>query len=322
MKPAVIVATRGWDAGEWGRNLAPLLPGRTILATDRDGIFAGPDDALQEVRYALLWKTPQATVDRLAKLDAIFSLGAGVDNLFALPRLPDAPIARIVDRDLTARMTEYVVWQVHDHLRLGPRHRRAQRAHRWEEVHPPAIPEIVVGIMGLGVIGSDAASALVRLGFRVRGWARTEKAIAVVESFAGAEALDAFLAGTDILVSLLPLTPETRRLIDYALLRKLRHDGPLGGAVLINAGRGGSHVEADIVRALADGTLAGASLDVFEEEPLPPESPLWDFDTVTITPHIAAFSDPKALARQIAEQIVALERGEPLRNRVERKRGY
>ena len=142
------------------------------------------------------------------------------------------------------------------------------------------------------------------------------------ESFAGADGLDAFLAGTDILVSLLPLTPETRQIVDLKLLKKLRRTGPLGGPVFINAGRGGTHVEADIMTALRDGTLAGASLDVFEQEPLPPESPLWDFDTVTITPHVAAVSDPVALARQIAEQIEAFERGEPLSNCVDRKRGY
>jgi glyoxylate/hydroxypyruvate reductase A len=140
--------------------------------------------------------------------------------------------------------------------------------------------------------------------------------------FVGPGGLDAFLAGTDILVSLLPLTPETRGLVDRGLLGKLRRNGPLGGPIFINAGRGGTHVEADLAEALKDGTLAGASLDVFEAEPLPPDSPLWELDNLVITPHVAAVSEPAALARQIARQIRAFERGEPLRNRVDPERGY
>jgi glyoxylate/hydroxypyruvate reductase len=322
MKPALLVATKGWDAETWAGRLVAALPDRTILATDRAGIFQGPESALSVVRYVLVWKPPQETLDRLPALDAIFSLGAGVDHVFALSRLPDAPVVRIVDPDLTQRMTEHVVWQVLDHVRLGPTYRRQQRAHRWRDVEPPAAREVAVGIMGLGVMGMHAADALLRLGFKVRGWLRTPKTHARVETFAGEGGLAPFLAGTDILISLLPFTAETRHLVDLALLKKLRRDGPLGGPVFINAGRGGSQVEADIVAALRDGTLAGASLDVFEEEPLSPESPLWDFDTVTITPHVAAVSDPKALARQIAEQIEAFERGEPLKNCVDRERGY
>jgi glyoxylate/hydroxypyruvate reductase A len=171
-------------------------------------------------------------------------------------------------------------------------------------------------------MGADAAEVLLRLGFQVRGWSRTPKRIPGVETFAGPSELDPFLSRTDILISLLPLTPETRNFIDLNLLRKLRRDGPLGGPILINAGRGGSQVEADVAMALKEGTLAGAGLDVFQTEPLPPDSPLWDFDNLTITPHVAAVSDAQALARQVAEQIEAFERGEPLKNRVERERGY
>ena len=322
MKSALLVATRGWNAETWAERLRARLSDRAILATDRNGIFRGAEEALSTVRYVLVWKPLQETLDRLPGLQVIFSLGAGVDHIFALPRLPDAPVVRIVDADLTRRMTEHVVWQCLDHLRLGSTYRRQQREHRWRDVEPPAAHEITIGIMGFGMMGTSAAEALLRLGFGVRGWSRTAKAVQAFESFAGADGLDAFLAGTDILVSLLPLTPETRQIVDLKLLKKLRRTGPLGGPVFINAGRGGTHAEADIMTALRDGTLAGASLDVFEQEPLPPESPLWDFDTVTITPHVAAVSDPVALARQIAEQIEAFERGEPLSNCVDRRRGY
>jgi len=322
MKPGVLVATRVWDPEEWAGFIRPLLPGRPLLTTDRKGLFHGADEDLSGVHYALVWKPLQETLERLPDLRAIFSLGAGVDHIFSLPRLPPVPIARIVADDLTQRMTEYVVWQVLDHLRRGPIFRGYQREHLWREPSHPVAADVTVGIMGLGVMGKSAADALLRLGFRLRGWSRSRHDLSGVETFAGTSELDAFLAGTDILVVLLPLTPETRHIIDRALLSRLRKTGPLGGPVLINAGRGGLQNEADIIAALRDGTLAGASLDVFEEEPLSAESPLWDFPNVTITPHVAAVSDAKALARQIAGQIEAFERGEPLRNCVDRERGY
>jgi glyoxylate/hydroxypyruvate reductase A len=140
--------------------------------------------------------------------------------------------------------------------------------------------------------------------------------------FHGRKELTAFLGGTDILVDLLPLTEETHGLVDRSVLARLRRDGALGGPIFVNAGRGGTHNEAELIEALRDGTLKAASLDVFETEPLPPESPLWDLDNVVITPHCAGVSDPEALGRQIAEQIEAFERGEPLRNRVDPERGY
>ena len=323
MKPAVLVATKEWDPVSWADRIRPLLPDRAVLATDREGIFSGQSDALDAVTYALVWRPPQTTLDRLKNLRAIFSLGAGVDHVLGLPRLPNVPIARIVDPDLTMRMTEYVVWQVLDHLRLGAAYRRQQQKHVWHEPHfHPSAHDVAVGIMGLGVMGASAADALLHLGFSVRGWSRTSKTIPGAETFSGADGLAPFLAGTDILISVLPLTPETRGFIDLKLLKGLKPKGALGGPVLINAGRGGSQVEADIVTALRDGTLAAASLDVFEEEPLAAESPLWNLPNVTITPHVAAVSDPEALAIQIVRQIEAFERGEPLRNRVDPRRGY
>jgi glyoxylate/hydroxypyruvate reductase A len=143
-----------------------------------------------------------------------------------------------------------------------------------------------------------------------------------VQVFAGEEGLAPFLARTDILVSLLPLTPDTRGILDRTLFRKLARDGRLGGPVLINAGRGGLQVEADIVACLADGTLNAATLDVFETEPLPEDSPLWAHPRVTVTPHNAAVSEPEATARYIAEQILRHEAGKPLQNVVDRSRGY
>ena len=322
MPPSVLVAARGWDGEAWRRRMQAHLPTHEILNTDRDGLFAGPDSELADVGYLLAWRLRQQTLDRLPSLQAVFSLGAGVDHIFALKNLPDVPMARIVDPDLTRRMTDYVVWQVLDHFRRGPTYRRQQANRIWHELEQPATHQVTVGILGLGSLGRDAAEVLRRIGFRIRGWSRSEKTIAGVECFHGSDGLEPFLAGVDILVALLPLTPETRGLIDAKLLRKLRRDGLLGGPVLINAGRGGSQVESDIAEALRDGTLVGATLDVFESEPLAPESPLWDLPNLTITPHFASASDPEALCEQIADQIRAFERGEPLKNRVDPERGY
>jgi glyoxylate/hydroxypyruvate reductase A len=322
VKPALMIATQGWEAESWARRLRPLLPDRSIILTEQSGNYSGPEANVAQVHYLLAWKPRQEMVDRLSALRVIFSLGAGVDHIMSLPRLPVVPIVRIVDPDLTARMTEYVVWQVLDHLRRGAAYRKLQKESRWDEFEQPAARHVTVGILGLGVLGTAASEMLVRLGFNVRAWTRTPKSMAQIEVYCGPARLDDLLAGTDVLVSLLPLTPDTKSLVTYELLKKLRRPGPLGGPVFINAGRGGTHVEAEIVAALKDGTLAGASLDVFQAEPLPADSLLWHTENLTITPHVAAVSDPEALAEQIAEQIKAFERGEPLRNRVDRRRGY
>lgn len=322
MKPALCIATAGWDPEPWADYLGPLLPDRDILWQKRGHPLCGPADALGDVRYLLTWRPWQDIIDLLPNLHVMFSLGAGVDSILSLPRLPDCPIVRIVDAGLTASMTQYVCWQVLHHVRQGPAYSRFQRQRVWNELEQPAAGEFTVGLMGFGEMGAAAARMLLTLGLRVRAWTRSPRTNPEIEMFHGAADLDTFLAGTDILVTLLPLSPETRGLIDLPLLRKLRRGGPLGGPVLINAGRGGSQVDNDIAAALADGTLAGASLDVFETEPLPADSPLWACENLVITPHVAADSDPQTLAGQIAAQIEAFERGEPLRNLVDRQRGY
>ena len=172
------------------------------------------------------------------------------------------------------------------------------------------------------MLGLDAIAKLKAIGFDVAGWSRTGKELPGLPSFHGSDGLDALLARTDILVSLLPLTPDTRGLIDARLIAKLARDGRLGGPFLINGGRGGSQVEADILAALKSGELKGASLDVFETEPLPQESPLWNAPNLYISPHNAAISTPDAVAAFAARAIEAFERGEPLAHLVDRRRGY
>jgi glyoxylate/hydroxypyruvate reductase A len=176
--------------------------------------------------------------------------------------------------------------------------------------------------MGMGVLGQDAVRRLLPLGYRLRSWSRTPKAIEGVESFAGTEAFDSFLSGTNILVNLLPLTAETRGILNMDTFSKLRRDGLEGGPVIVNAARGGHQREADIVKALRDGTLGAASLDVFETEPLPADSPLWTLDNCYVTPHIAAITSEQAGVRYFSRVVRDHEAGQPLVNLVDRKLGY
>ena len=274
------------------------------------------------VRYIFVWKPKPDAFDGLDGLKAILSLGAGVDALLKHPNLPDAPIVRFVDADLSQRMSDYVVAHVTMHHRLYTRFRADQKARRWSQLYPPAASETTVGIMGMGVLGQDAAQRLRPLGFTLRSWSRTPKDVEGVEGLAGAETFDAFLAGTDILVNLLPLTPETTGILNYETFGKLRRGKLDGGPVIINAARGGHQREADIVRALEDGTLGAASLDVFETEPLPATSPLWDIENCYITPHIAAISNEATGVSYFSRIISEHEAGKPLVNVVDRKRGY
>jgi glyoxylate/hydroxypyruvate reductase A len=209
------------------------------------------------------------------------------------------------------------------HLRQLRRYERQQRERIWaDDDDQPKAADIQVGVLGLGVLGKDAALKLGGLGFQVAGWSASEKSVPGVASFHGSGGLDRVLALTDMLIVLLPLTDATRGMIDASLLGKLRQGGRLGGPVLINAGRGALQIEADILAALDSGRLKGASLDVFEREPLPGDSRLWTHPAVYVSPHNASVSAPEAVAAFVAGQIEAHRRGEPLRHVVDRQRGY
>ncbi|NGO52014.1 2-hydroxyacid dehydrogenase [Allomesorhizobium camelthorni] len=311
-KGRILLSVTGFNPQRW----------QELLSVDREVMLApdGPNDP--SITYAVVWKQRPNLLAGLPNLRAIFSIGAGVDHIFTDPTVPDVPIVRVVAENLTQYMTEYVTWRVLDHHRQGMLYRAQQRKKIWHE--PPQRPanDISVGIMGLGQLGRAAAQALLALGFRVNGWGRTDRPMAGVTTFSGDGGLIPFLNATDILVVLLPLTPATQGIVNYGLLRELRRRNGLGGAVLINAGRGRLQRDADILRALEDGTLKEASLDVFEVEPLPRTSPLWAHPRVFVTPHAAATSDPAHLAAPMLEQMDAYERGEPLHNLVNREAGY
>jgi glyoxylate/hydroxypyruvate reductase len=280
---------------------------------------------IEDIDTALVWQPPPGLIKTLPKLGLIVSVGAGVDALLDDPSLPDVPLVRYVDPDLTGRMVEYVTLHVLYHHRRMTEFGELQSRREWRYLAEPAAHEVRVGLMGLGVMGSAAARSLDLLGYQLRGWSRTPKTIEGMACYHGDAALESFLAHTDILAVLLPLTTETRGMVNRALIRKLSRQGRderLPGPVVINAGRGGLQVDADILAALEAGELYAASLDVFETEPLPETSPLWLHPRVVITPHNAAESAPLSIVRYALRQRQRHLDGLPLENVVDRRRGY
>ena len=313
---AILVAIDSLQAEEWLASLRAHAKGRDIRVWPHTAGNAA------DIAYACVWLPPHGLLARFPNLKAIVNLGAGVDHLLADPTLPPVPLARVAHPDLTMRVTEYVVLHVLMHHRRQRRYDAQQRERIWRVHDQLAASEVAVGVMGLGVIGREAADALARLGFQVAGWSRTPKSLAGVETFHGATGLDAFLAQTEILVCLLPRTLDTEGLLNLALFRKLQRDGAAGGAFLVNAARGQLQIDADIVAALDEGTLAGATLDVFPQEPLPAQSLLWAHPKVTITPHNAGDISPRVFAPHVIAQIERFENGLPLDYLIDRNRGY
>jgi glyoxylate/hydroxypyruvate reductase len=311
----ILLVIQGWEPDEW-------LSRFRLLAGKREVVLWPEAVDPARIDYVCVWRQPPGLLAAFPNLKAIFSLGAGVDHLLQDTNLPDLPIVRIIDSDLTQRMVGYVVMHALLHQRQMKLYDAQQKGRCWRGHYEPPPGEIRVGIMGMGVMGQATAKGLQAVGFSVAGWSRSMKNIAGVEMFSGEAGLEKLLAQTNILVCLLPLTASTKWILRYDLFRKLARGGALGGPFLINAGRGGLQVEDDILRALQNGTLAGASLDVFETEPLPLSSAFWTHSKVYVTPHNAASSDPRALVANIMAQIERYERGEPLQNQVDRKLGY
>lgn len=311
----VIGSDRAQSFAETARSFAP----------DRDIRLHGAHGAEDEVEYALAWQPPAGALKTFPNLKLIVSVGAGVDHLFRDRELPTVPVSRYVDPDLTTRMTEYIVLHTLLHTRRLTEYQSQQRDTTWRYLPEPTASQVRVGIMGLGVLGQAAATALLRLGYQVRGWSRSAKSVDGVACFAGTEGLDAFLDETDILAVLLPLTPATEGLIDRSVLKRLSRSGRhprMPGPVLINAGRGKLQVEADILAALEAGEFYAVSLDVFETEPLPAESPLWGHPRVIVTPHNAAESADESIVSYFLRQVERVERGEDAENIVDPKVGY
>jgi glyoxylate/hydroxypyruvate reductase A len=271
-----------------------------------------------EIEFVLTWNHPLGEFNKFKKLKCIASLGAGIDHLLRDPDLPEAvPITRVIQSSMAQFMSEYVILGVLHYCRQFAMYKDDQAVKRWQPRQPILARDIGIGIMGLGQLGADAACKLVQLDFNVAGWSRTPKTIGGVESYAGDEALDDFLSRSDILICLLPLTPDTRGILNAGIFEKLP-----AGAYLINVARGAHLVEKDLLAALDAGHLSGACLDVFQTEPLPEDHPFWNHPKIFITPHISSITDPMAVMPQILENYRRMKSGKPLRHVVDINRGY
>ena len=298
----------GTKAGPWIDGLQGALPDATVTEWTPGAPAAD---------YAVVWAPPQAFLDEQTALRGIFNIGAGVDALMAL-RLPaGVPVVRLDDSGMAVQMAEFVTHAVVRHFREFDGYEADTAAGRWSYRKPRIRAEHPVGVMGLGVLGQRVARALSGFEFPVRGWSRSPKAVEGVECFSGEAQFDAFLAGTRILVCLLPLTPETQDVMRRETLSKL-----LPGGYVVNVARGGHLVEEDLLALIDEGHLAGAALDVFRTEPLPAGHPFWTHPKVTVTPHTSARTLREESIAQIAGKILALQAGRPIAGVVEPSRGY
>ncbi len=311
----IAVALSGMNPQAWIEPLTDACTAAGVAA--RFEVFDGrPIDA----RYAVVWLPPPELFTVETGLRAAFNAGAGVERLLAMPSLPpDLPILRLVDAGMAPKMAEYVCFFVARITRGLDRFGGPDAVRDWNVDRPRGRPP-TVGVLGLGAIGTQIARAVAVFGYPVRGWSRTPRRLDGIESFSGAAQLSEFLAGTQILVDALPLTGETRDLLDRVRLSQLP-----AGAHLINVGRAGTIVDDDLLALLDSGHLAGAVLDVFRIEPLPADHPFWNNPKVTVTPHLSGPTPREPAAQQIAQAIAKLERGAPpssLPGYVDRARGY
>jgi len=308
---AILFRSSSAATTRWQPLLAELMPEHEVRFWPEIG-----DPA--DIEYAMVWQPPPGLLASLPKLKLICGLGAGIDHLVRDPDLPrHVPIMRLVDPYMTDAMSEYVVLSVLRLHRQDLDYLAQQRAEIWEERDQKNACERSVGILGFGTLGQDAGRKLKALGFPVAGWSRSAKEVAGFATFAAQEGLDALLARSEILVCLLPLTAETEGILNAGLFARLAR-----GAGLVNAGRGGHLVEADLIPALDSGQLSGAVLDVVREEPLPKGHPFWHHPRIIVTPHIAAETHPPTATRIIGDVIRRFAAGQPVANIVDLARGY
>jgi glyoxylate/hydroxypyruvate reductase A len=298
----------------WARDFAAALPQAEIVVWDE----RQEGQALVPCDYAVLWSPTPALLGQLARVKAIFLMGAGVDAILKFrDALPDVPVIRLGDAGMAAQMVEYVVYAVLRYFRRFDEYEEQARLGVWNQLAVRNKAEFTVGVLGLGKLGVPVVRALRDLGFPVRGWSRTAKDLPGVACFAGMDALDEFLSATQVLICMLPLTPETTHLLDRARLSKLP-----AGAYLVNVARGAQVADPDLMALIRAGHIAGATLDVFRNEPLPAPHPFWGEPRITITPHISALTVREEAVRQIAGKIARLEQGEPVADVVDLDRGY
>ncbi|MBN2415032.1 glyoxylate/hydroxypyruvate reductase A [bacterium] len=302
-----------------------ILPGRnpTNIADLLEARLPGADVRIwpetgtrEDIDFVVTWNHPEGELGTFPNLKGVMSFGAGVDHILADRSLPAAvPVSRVVDPVLAEDLREYLVGVVIAHRRRFHEYRESQRRMSWEPHRYTRASR--VGILGLGRIGSTVARGFAALGFQVSGWSTGDKSLPGVSCHTGPEGLIAITAGADYLICLLPLTPATEGILNYSLFASMKR-----GSCLINAGRGAHLAEADLLDALDKGMLGAACLDVFREEPLPPDHPFWKRPEIIVTPHVSALTATETVTAQIAENYERIAEGLPMLHPVDRIRGY
>ena len=297
-------------AAAWARYFAEHAP-------DLDFRVWPDAGKLEEIEYLIAWQAPREFLAALPRLKVLFSSGAGVDHVDFSAVPAHIPIARMVEPGIINGMVEYVSLAVLALHRDFFDYVAAKASRSWNALEVPPASSRTIGVMGMGVLGCAVLERLATYGFRLRGWNRSLRAMPGVQSFAGAEQLQPFLAGCDVLVCLLPLTAATRGILNRELFAMLP-----AHAALINVGRGPHLVDANLIEALDSGHLSRAILDVTDPEPLPPEHPFWTHPRVFLTPHVASMTQPESAAPILLENLRRHQRGEPLLNVIDRSSGY
>lgn len=304
----VIYCSADQDQDRWLPELRSALPDAEVLVWTPGAPLAD---------YAVVWKPPQQMLDEQIRLKAIFNTGAGVDALMHL-RLPKGvPLVRVNDAGMAVQMAEYVCHAVSRHFREFDGYEADMQRGKWSFRKPRARADYPVGALGLGVLGERVARAVAQFDFPVNGWSRTPKEVPGVRCYHGNDQLDAFLAATRMVVCLLPLTNETRDILDARRLALLQPQG-----YVINVARGAHVVDDDLLAALDSGHLAGATLDVFRTEPLPAHHPFWNHPKIVLTPHTSARTLRSESVAQIVGKMRAIESGQNVAGRVDAARGY
>ncbi|KAF1020213.1 MAG: Glyoxylate/hydroxypyruvate reductase A [Paracidovorax wautersii] len=306
----ILLCLQGLKAEPWVEGLQAALPDATVSIW-QPGAGQPPAD------YAVVWQPPQALLDEQPGLKALFNIGAGVDALVKLRVPPHTRIVRLDDAGMSVQMAEYVCQAVIRHFRELDAHEATMDQGRWAHRRPRLRADYPVGVMGLGVLGSRVARALTAFEFAVNGWSRSPRAVDGVRGYAGEAQLDDFLRASHILVCLLPLTPETEDILNHRTLGALRP-----GGYLVNVARGRHLVEADLLALLDEGHLAGATLDVFREEPLPAGHPFWSHPKLVLTPHTSAMTLRDDSIAQIVGKMRALAQGRPVAGLVDLDKAY
>ncbi len=272
----------------------------------------------EKVEFAAVWKAPAGVLSQFPNLEAVQSLGAGVEHIFHSQKInKKTTIARIIDPQLSEDMWEYVLMLVLNHLKNTRIYFQKELKKEWKQLRYKTIKETTVSILGLGKIGSHVAVKFSQIGFNVQGWSNSEKNIPEVKSFFGKNSFDKMLGDTDVLINILPLTSDTEGILNKTNLLKLKK-----GAYLINVGRGLHVVDEDLLALIDVEHLSGAALDVFHEEPLPEDHPFWSHMKITVMPHVAGLTNTRTAVSQIVENYERMKKGEGLLNVVSHDRKY